>query len=323
MSQKTLLRLSTRPNGSNHLVNWNVTDIPSQMGRVSVVTGANSGIGWHTALELARAGSDVILTVRSKDKGRTAIERIRRLLPRARVRAELLDLADLKSIRAFAGRMKREPRLDLLVNNAGVMSVPKRAITEDGFERQFGTNYLGPFALTGLLFPILRRSPWPRITTVSSGAANMGLRRVNFDDLQWEKSYSPWKAYCQSKLADLIMTVELGRRVSAKGIAMLTTAAHPGYARTNLQTSGPGRRQGVVEKLVERIASQDAAQGALPTLRAATEPNAEQLSYYGPARFFNLKGDPVPISVPEPARDEITARRLWEVSEELTGVQFL
>jgi NAD(P)-dependent dehydrogenase (short-subunit alcohol dehydrogenase family) len=310
-------------NSSNHTTTWSTVDIPSQTGRVAVVTGANSGIGWHTALELARAGSDVILTVRSEDKGHTAVESIRRLLPRARVRAELLDLANLQSIRAFAERMKREPRLDLLVNNAGVMSVPKREVTKDGFERQLGTNYLGPFVLTGLLFPILRRSPWPRITTVSSGAANMGLRRINFDDLQWEKSYSPWKAYCQSKLADLIMTVELARRLSAKGIAMLTTAAHSGYARTNLQTSGPGKAQGLVERLAERIASQDAAQGALPTLRAATEPDAELLSYYAPARFFHLKGAPVPISVPEPARDEIVGRLLWDVSEELTGVQFL
>jgi hypothetical protein len=291
------------------MTKWSTADIPSQEGRVAVVTGANSGIGWHTALELARAGGEVIVTVRSEDKGRSAVEGIRRVLPRARVRAELLDLASLRSVRAFAVRLEHEPRLDLLVNNAGVMAVPTREVTEDGFERQFGTNYLGPFALTGLLLPLLRRSPSPRITTVSSGAANMGLRRINFEDLQWEKSYAPWKAYCQSKLS---------------------TAAHPGYARTSLQTSGPGKPQNIGQKLLRRmhpvaewIGSQDAAHGALPTLRAGTAPDAGHSSYYAPARFFHLKGDPVLIPMPEPARDAAAARRLWELSEQLTGVRFL
>ncbi len=200
------------------MTNWTTADIPSQEGRLALVTGANSGVGWQTALELARAGSEVILAVRSAEKGRMAVDGIRRLIPRARVRHEILDLASLQSVRAFAARLADEPRLDLLVNNAGVMSVPTRELTEDGFERQLGTNYLGPFALTALLLPLLRRSPSPRITTVSSGAANMGLRRINFDDLQWEKSYAPWKAYCQSKLADLLMAVELTRRASADGI---------------------------------------------------------------------------------------------------------
>jgi NAD(P)-dependent dehydrogenase (short-subunit alcohol dehydrogenase family) len=305
------------------MTNWTTADIPSQEGRLALVTGANSGIGWQTALELARAGSEVILAVRSAEKGRMAVDGIRRLIPRARVRHEILDLASLQSVRAFAARLANEPRLDLLVNNAGVMSVPRRELTEDGFERQLGTNYLGPFALTALLLPLLRRSPSPRITTVSSGAANMGLRRINFDDLQWEKSYAPWKAYCQSKLADLLMAIELTRRASADGITVLSTAAHPGYSRTNLQTSGPGKTQTFAERLLERVASQDAAHGALPTLRAATEQNASQASYYGPSRFFHLKGDPVLIPMPEPASDEAAARRLWDVSEELTGVRLL
>ena len=227
--------------------------------------------------------------------------------------------------------MECEPRLDLLVNNAGVMAVPTREVSEDGFERQFGTNYLGPFALTGLLLPLLLRSASPRIVTVSCGAASMGLRRINFGDLQWEKSYGPWKAYCQSKLADLLMTVELTRHASARGITLLSTAAHPGYARTNLQTSGPGRPQNIAlralraraEKLAEWIGSQDAAHGALPTLRAATAPDATQASYYAPARFFNLKGDPVPIPLPAPALDEAAARCLWDLSEQLTGVRVL
>src|ERR1700722_13538876 len=164
-------------------------DIPSLQGRLAVVTGANSGIGWHTALELARAGSEVILASRTESKGRDAVDRIRQQLPQARVRAEILDLASLQSVQSFAARIGREAKLDLLVNNAGVMAVPKRQVTEDGFERQFGTNFLGPFALTMALLPALMRAPSPRVTTVSSGAANMGLKKINFGDLQWERSY--------------------------------------------------------------------------------------------------------------------------------------
>ncbi|HME10396.1 MAG TPA: oxidoreductase [Bryobacteraceae bacterium] len=293
---------------------WTTSDIPSQNGKLAMVTGANSGIGWYTALELARAGSEVILTARTHTKGRDAMERIRRELPLAKVRFEILDLASLGSIRMFAARIAGEAKLDLLVNNAGVMAVPTRQVTEDGFELQFGTNYLGPFALTQLLMPVLARSPSPRVTTVSSGAANMGTRRINFEDLQWEKSYGPWKAYCQSKLADLMLMLELGRRGG-----LLSNAAHPGYARTNLQTSGPGREQNTVEKIMASFMSQDAAQGALPTLRAATALDAGSGSYYGPDRLFGLKGDPVPIKIPKPALDEAAAGRLWEVSEGLTG----
>lgn len=179
---------------------WTTRDIPPPNGKLAVITGANSGIGWHTALELARAGSEVILTARTEAKGRDAVERIRQQIPQAKVRFELLDLASLRSVRAFAARVGSEAKLDLLVNNAGVMAVPQRRVTEDGFELQFGTNFLGPFALTVLLMPTLQRAASPRVTTVSSGAANMGLRKINFDDLQWERSYGPWKAYCQSKL---------------------------------------------------------------------------------------------------------------------------
>lgn len=195
-----------------------------------MVTGANSGIGWHTALELARAGGEVILAARTEAKGRDAVERIRRELSQAKVRAEVLDLASLRSVRAFTAKVSCEAKLDLLVNNAGVMSVPKRELTEDGFELQFGTNFLGPFALTGLLMPVLQRSASPRVTTVSSGAANMGTKKINFDDLQWERSYGPWKAYCQSKLADLLFTLELGKRCAAARIGLLSNAAHPGCA---------------------------------------------------------------------------------------------
>ena len=173
------------------MTKWALADIPSLHGRLAVVTGANSGIGWHTALELARAGSEVILASRTEAKGRDAVDRIRRQLPQARVRAEVLDLASLRSVQIFAARIDREAKLDLLVNNAGVMSVPTRQVTEDGFELQFGTNFLGPFALTMSLMPALMRAPSPRVTTVSSGAANMGLKKINFGDLQWERSYDP------------------------------------------------------------------------------------------------------------------------------------
>ncbi len=207
------------------MAKWTVAEIPSQKGRLAVVTGANSGIGWNTALELARAGGEVILTARTEAKGKDAVERIWREIPAAKVRFELLDLASLRSVREFAERVGREKKLDLLVNNAGVMRILTRRLTEDGFETQLATNFLGPFALTGLLMPTLLRSEAPRVTTVSSGAANMGLRRIRFEDMQWEKGYKPWAAYCQSKLADLMLMTELVRR--SAGTRLLSNAAHP------------------------------------------------------------------------------------------------
>jgi NAD(P)-dependent dehydrogenase (short-subunit alcohol dehydrogenase family) len=302
---------------------WTPKDIPSQAGRFSVVTGANSGIGWHTALELARAGSEVVLAARSEEKGHDAVERLIAEAPGAKVRFERLDLADLASVRAFAGRIGSEPKLDLLVNNAGVMAVPKRQVTRDGFELQLGTNFLGPFALTALLMPVLARSTTPRVATVSSGAANLGKRRILFEDLQWEKGYGPWNAYCQSKLADLLFAAELARRSDRAGSALISVAAHPGYARTNLQRSGPERpTKSWAEKAMEAIMSQDAAGGALPTLRAATTLDARPGSYYAPSQLFGLKGAPVRIPLPKPARDETQAGRLWDVAEGLTGVTF-
>lgn len=226
-------------------------------------------------------------------------------------------------MRSFAAKISSEPKLDLLINNAGVMKIPRREVTEDGFERQFGTNFLGHFALTGLLLPALQHAPSPRVTTVSSVAAKMGLKRINFDDLQWEHAYGPWKAYCQTKLADLMFALELSRRCAAKNIPLLSNAAHPGIARTNLQASGSGKPPGAAQQIVQRIVSQNAFQGALPTLRAATEINAAPGSYYGPDGLFQFKGDPVLISIPKPAQDQAAARRLWEMAESLTGVGFL
>jgi NAD(P)-dependent dehydrogenase (short-subunit alcohol dehydrogenase family) len=302
------------------MTTWTLANIPSQKNKLAVVTGANSGIGWHTALELARVGCEVILTARTEAKGQDAVERIRQQLPGATVRYELLDLASLRSVRAFAAKIGGETKLDLLINNAGVMAVPERHTTEDGFELQFGTNFLGPFALTGLLMPSLLCTNSPRVTTVSSGAANMGMKKINFDDLQSEKSYGPWKAYCQSKLADLMFSLELARRCASAGIKLLSNAAHPGWARTNLQTSGPGKPENWIAKFAASFMSQNAAHGALPTLRAATETNAEPGSYYVPDRMFGLKGNPVLAPAPKPAQDKMAARQLWEISEKITGV---
>ena len=302
------------------MTKWTVADIPSLQGKLAVVTGANSGIGWHTALELARAGAEVILASRTEAKGRDAVDRIRQQLPEARARAEVLDLASLRSVQSFAARIDGEVKLDLLINNAGVMSIPRRQVTEDGFEMQFGTNFLGPFALTIALMPALMRAPSPRVTTVSSGAANMGRRKINFDDLQWERSYGPWSAYCQSKLADLMFALELGRRSASAGIPLVSNAAHPGFARTNLQTSGPGRQLYLVEKIMAAFMSHDALYGALPTLRAAAAKDAASGSYFAPDGMFQLKGDPVPVPIPKPAQSVAAARQLWETAERLTGV---
>jgi len=304
------------------MTKWTLADIPSLQGRLAVVTGANSGIGWHTAFELAQAGAEVILASRTDAKGRDAVERIRQRIPQANVRAEVLDLASLRSVKTFAARIDKEARLDLLINNAGVMSVPKRQVTEDGFELQFGTNFLGPFALTLSLTTALMRAPSPRVTTVSSGAASMGLKKINFGDLQWERSYGPWTAYCQSKLADLMFALELGRRSAAAGIPLISNAAHPGYARTNLQTSGPGRPQNLLERIMAAFMSHDALHGALPTLRAATAKAAVSGSYFAPGGMFQLKGDPVPVSIPKPAQDVAAARQLWETAEGLTGISW-
>ncbi len=297
------------------MANWTVKDIPKLENKLAVVTGGNSGIGWHTALELARAGCEVVLTARSDVKGLDAVARIKREVPDAKVRSEVLDLSSLPSVRVFASKAGNEPKIDLLVNNAGVMNVPNRKVTGDGFELQMATNYFGPFALTALLLPAIIRAGTGRVTTVSSGAANMGLKGINFDDINWERSYKPWDAYCQSKLADLLFTAELSRRYGSK---LLSNAAHPGFARTNLQTSGPGK-ESLGFKIFGLVASQDAAGGALPTLRAATEPTALQGSYYGPGGFLGLKGDPISIPLPAPAQDKTSATTLWEVSEKLTG----
>jgi NAD(P)-dependent dehydrogenase (short-subunit alcohol dehydrogenase family) len=300
---------------------WTVADIPSQRGKLAAVTGATGGLGYETALALAGAGAEVLVTGRNVEKGRVAMERIKRAVPSAKVRFEMLDLASLASVRAFAARMiARGQPLDLLINNAGVMDLPARRLTEDGFEMQFGTNHLSHFALTGLLLPLLGRAEAPRVVNLSSLAHRGG--KIDFDNLQAERKYKSWPAYQQSKLANLLFTFELQRRSDAYGWGVMSNAAHPGYARTDLIPNGPGTGgvKGVLVKILASFMSHSAADGALPTLFAATSPAAEPTGYYGPNGFYELKGPVAPAKVFPQAKDEAVARRLWAVSEQLTGV---
>src|SRR5690606_9485870 len=296
---------------------WTTRDIPDLRGRRAIVTGANSGLGYHTALQLARRGAAVVLASRSAERSRTALDRIRTAAPGADVELGTLDLADLASVRAFAARYGEEP-LDLLVNNAGVMAIAHRT-TADGFEMQFGTNHLGHFALTGLLLPALRSAPSPRVVTLTSAFAWSG--RIDFDDLQSERRYRKWAAYAQSKLANLVFAKELDRRIAE----VTSVAAHPGYAATNLQQTGP-RMQGsrLLEKIVgigNAVVAQSAAAGALPSLYAATAPDVHGGACYGP-RLLQYRGAPTEVVTPPQANRAGQAERLWDVSETLTGVAY-
>jgi NAD(P)-dependent dehydrogenase (short-subunit alcohol dehydrogenase family) len=302
---------------------WSLADIPPQGGRYAIVTGTG-GLGYETAVALAGAGASVLIAGRNPAKGAEALARIRWAHPGADVAFEPLDLASLADIPAFAERMQAAARpIDLLVNNAGVMMPPRRSLTADGFELQFGTNHLGHFALTGRLLPLLRQGRAPRVVAVSSGAHNVG--RIDFDNLQWAQSYSPMAAYGASKLANLMFALELQRRSDAAGWGLMSLAAHPGYARTELIANGPGNdslMSRIARPLIEPWASQSAADGALPQLFAATSPGAVGGGYYGPSRLMEMKGPPGPARICQRARDPAAARRLWEVSEQLTGVAF-
>jgi NAD(P)-dependent dehydrogenase (short-subunit alcohol dehydrogenase family) len=300
---------------------WSIADIPAQSGKLAVVTGATGGLGYETALALARAGAEVLATGRNAEKGRAAIEGIKRAVPSAKVRFVMLDLASLASIRAFAASMLASGRpLDRLINNAGVMDLPTRRLTEDGFELQVGTNHLSHFALTGLLLPLLRKAQTPRVVNVSSLAHRGG--KIDFSNLQAERKYNSWTAYQQSKLANLLFTFELQRRSDAYGWGLMSNAAHPGYARTELIPNGPGTGglKGIGMKVLGSFLSHSAAAGALPTLFAATSPQATPNGYYGPNGFYELKGMVAPAKIFPQAKDEAVARKLWEVSEQLTGV---
>ena len=301
------------------MAGWSTANIPSQAGKLAVVTGATSGLGYQTAQELAKAGAEVILTGRNEEKGRAAVAQILKDVPGAQVSFESLDLANLASVADFAERMRHRDKLDLLINNAGVMALPKRQATTDGFEMQFGTNYLGHFALTARLLPLLRRGNGTRVVSLSSIAHRTGL--IDFTDLQGERWYSPWKAYGQSKLAMLMFAQELQRRSDASGWNLTSIAAHPGVAQTGLFT-GPGGLTSMMSELALPIFGQSAADGALPTLFAATSPTAKPGGYYGPSGMGELKGPPASAFAMPQARDTRTAAKLWDVSERLTGTSF-
>lgn len=306
------------------MTDWTVKDIPPQTGRIAVVTGATSGIGYEAALALAGAGARVVLASRNEVKGAEMLAHIRAAHPRAEVSFEPLDLASLASVAACADRLSRTlPRIDLLINNAGVMAIPTRHVTVDGFEMQLGANYLGHFALTLRLLPLIRAGQSPRVVTLSSLAHRSG--RIHFDDLQFERRYSPWTAYCQSKLATLLFSMELERRARVNDWPLMSNAAHPGFALTGLQSTGPSMgldRPSFLERSTQWLApflSQSAAAGALPTLYAATSPDAKGGTLYGPDGFYEMKGSPRKSKIVPSAFDQTIWRRLWDVSERLTG----
>jgi NAD(P)-dependent dehydrogenase (short-subunit alcohol dehydrogenase family) len=303
---------------------WTAADIPPLDGRVIIVTGANSGLGFETALALARAGGRVVLACRDQAKGAGAVDRLRAGVPGAEVELAPLDLADLVSVRTFAAEFSAgHDRLDVLVNNAGVMAIPRRE-TADGFEMQLGTNHLGHFALTGQLLDRLLATPGARVVTVTSMAARGA--RIRFDDLQGLRHYGRWSAYGQAKLANQLFTLELDRRVTGRGADLASVAAHPGYAATNLQMVGPQMSgSGLMERmsrLGNTLFAQSAATGALPTLYAATAPGVGGGQFFGPDRLFGMRGNPKPVPFLKAATDTGTALRLWEVSEDLTGVRY-
>ncbi|MDR6643204.1 NAD(P)-dependent dehydrogenase (short-subunit alcohol dehydrogenase family) [Luteibacter sp. 1214] len=303
------------------MTRWTASDIPSQRGRTAVITGTG-GLGFEDALALARAGADIIIAGRNPSKGDAAVQQIRRSIPGASVTFEMLDLANLQSIEAFGIRLQdSRDRLDILINNAAVMAPPERLTTSDGLELQLGTNYLGHFALTAHLLPLLRRGDQPRVVTLSSVAARSGA--INFDDLQSERTYKPMAAYGQSKLACLMFALELQRRSDAGGWGVRSIAAHPGISRTDLLPNGTGTwsAPGIARRYLWFL-FQPASQGALPTLFAATAPDAQGRAYYGPHRLSETRGYPSVAKIPPAAENTNDATRLWIASENLTGATF-
>ncbi len=308
-----------------HQNTWTIDQAPRLSGRTAIVTGASGGLGYETALGLAARGASVILAVRNAAKGEAAVARIRNTVPGASVRASPLDLADLASVGHFADAFEADgTALDILVNNAGVMAYPTRRVTRDGFEEQFGTNYLGHFALAGRLLPALLRAPGCRVVSLASLAHVQG--RIALDDLQTERPYDGWTAYRQSKLAMLIFARELQRRADLQGWRLCSVAAHPGWAVTDIISNGPGQGRASIRttlmNLAFRTLGQSAAVGALPILYAAMAPDAAAGGYYGPIGRGERTGGVGPSRVMPQARDADVARRLWEISERLTGVSF-
>jgi NAD(P)-dependent dehydrogenase (short-subunit alcohol dehydrogenase family) len=302
------------------MARWTTANIPDQSGRTVVVTGTG-GLGFEDALALAKANATVIVAGRNRAKGDEAVARIQAAEPSADVQFEDLDLASLASVARFGDRLKHSrDRLDVLINNAGIMVPPRRMETEDGFESQLGVNYLGHFALTAHLMPLLRRGRDARVVSLSSVAARQGA--IDFDDLNAERRYRPMPVYAQSKLACLMFALELQRRCEAAGWPVISMAAHPGISRTELLNNAPGRNsfQSWARNNLTFL-FQPADRGALPTLFAATSPSARAGGYYGPNGMGEVRGWPAPARLPSAAEDRETARRLWEVSQQLTGLK--
>lgn len=304
---------------------WTVADMPDLAGKTAIVTGSTAGLGLVAATELAAHGADVTMAVRDVARGEKAARAIIDAYPEASVQVALLDLTSLASIRDFATAFaKGHKRLDILINNAGIMGVPRREVTTDGFEAQFGTNHLGHFALTGLLMPLIRKSKGARIVTVSSNLHKTG--RMNFDDLMGEKSYKPWAAYGQSKLANLLFTSELQRRLETAKIDAIAVAAHPGWSNTSLMTSGPMKGRGRFMKWLGQSVNNRMAQpvtmGALNELYAATAADVNGNDYIGPDGKNEQSGYPHKADRSQFAKNAADATRLWDVSEKLTGISY-
>jgi NAD(P)-dependent dehydrogenase (short-subunit alcohol dehydrogenase family) len=300
---------------------WTEASVPDQSGRVAIVTGSNTGLGYETARVLAARGAHVVLAVRNVEKGQAAAAKISGISPRADIKVQPLDVSSLQSVRTAAEELKTAyPRIDLLINNAGVMYTPTKQPTKDGFEMQFGTNHLGPFALTGLLLDHLLPVEGSRVVMVASVAHKIRAA-IHFDDLQWERSYDRVAAYGQSKLANLLFAYELQRRLAAKKEPTIALAAHPGFSNTELMRNLPGAVQ-PIWKLFGPYVTNSAEKGALPTLMAATSPAAQGGQYYGPDGIGEVMGYPKLVKSTAQSHDEALQKRLWTVSEELTGVTF-
>lgn len=302
--------------------NWTAADIPHRNEGLAVITGSTEGMGYEDALALSTAGWRVVLMGRNTQKGADAVAKIRQINPTAKLSFEKIDLADLSSISDFAGRMlAKGEAIDLLINNAGVMTPPKRLETADGLELQFGTNHIGHFALTAQLLPLLRKAANPRVVTLSSVASRDG--EINFNDLQSTVSYVPMKAYGQAKLANLMFALELQRQSDKHGWGITSMAAHPGVSRTNLLISGAGRWSGPgLARTFLPFLFQPQSQGALPTLYAATSPEAKGGVYYGPNKMGETRGYPAVAKIPAQAQDINVAAKLWEESLKLAKVEF-
>lgn len=299
--------------------NWTEEQIPSQEGKKIILTGANSGIGFGATKALSKKGAHVIMAVRNEEKGQNALKKIKKENPKANLELMLVDLADFQSIHSFSEEfLRKHDRLDILINNAGVMSPPERKLTKQGFELQFGVNHLGHFLLTGLLLDIIKQTPNSRIAVQSSlvHKTKMFKPDIHFDNLNWEKNYNKYHSYGQSKLANLLFAYELDRIFKTNTIDTIVTAAHPGYTKTNLQKDFFSR------VILNNLFAQSIDMGALPILRAATEQDLRGSEYFGPDGIGEARGYPVLVESSDKSHDEKLAKKLWNVSEKLTNCTY-